>query len=171
MDRFGIQLNLEHVAQAREKWAMAYAKFASEVDYMMSRLLNEAAINRLSVEQVARWSGMKPSRVRRLMRDNNLNPKQSKTLLAQTAAEALQENAALLGIEPWEMDLMSPLAYLPMGSELREQLEQAEVSGNVEVTQEMVETFKAAWHKADEQGREGQRVVAGLRAVLELIQS
>jgi hypothetical protein len=60
------------------------------------------------------------------MRNSGLDPRQGKSLLAKTAAEHLQENAALMGIEPHEMDLMSPLAYLPMGQELRAILETSE---------------------------------------------
>jgi hypothetical protein len=131
MHAFGVQINLEAVREARDKWALAYSRFSSDVDFVMTRLLNEAAVARMSPEQVAEASGLTVKRVRHLMRGIGLNPKQSKTLLSQSAAEALQENAALLGIEPWEVDLMSPLAYLPMGSELRQQiLDEPPVSGN-----------------------------------------
>lgn len=36
----------------------------------------------------------------------------------------------------------------------------------MEPTPEQVEAFKKAWHQADEEGRTGERVVAGLRAAL-----
>jgi hypothetical protein len=120
---FDVQIALEGIAEARAKWDMAFRKFNADVEYLMARLLNEAAVNHMSVEQVAKASGLPAKRVRALMRDHGLNPKQGKRLLANHAATALTENAALLGIEPHEMDLTSPLAYLPMGSDLRRILE------------------------------------------------
>ena len=38
-----------------------------------------------------------------------------------------------------------------------------------EVTDEMVGRFKEAWHEADEAGLDGSRVLAGLRAVFEVV--
>lgn len=208
MEKFGVQLNLEAVRDAKAAWDKARRQFDADVDYVMTRLLHEAAVNYMSAEQVAKASGLTVKKVRALMRGVGLNPRNSKRLLAAAAADALRDNAALLGIEPHEMDLMSPLAYLPMGSELRERLTEtkepaltetydvmalcscprtvagevpypvptcmvhgARVSGNdpVELTQDMIEAFKDAWHEADRQGREGQRVVAGLNAVLALV--
>ena len=119
MRMFDVQIALEGIAEARTKWDRAFRKFNADVEYLMARLLNEAAVNHMSVEQVAKASGLPAKRVRALMRDHGLNPKQGKRLLANHAATALTENAALLGIEPHEMDLTSPLAYLPMGSDLR----------------------------------------------------
>lgn len=136
MDKFGVLLNLEYVAVARKEWDLAKTRFDADVEYVMRRLLHEAARNYMSVDQVAGASGMTQKQVRKLMRDSGLNPKDSKRLLGQKAAEVLAENAELLGVDPHEMDLMSPLAYLPMGDELRSKLqEQAtaqvhEVSGN-----------------------------------------
>ena len=38
-----------------------------------------------------------------------------------------------------------------------------------EVTDEMVDRFKKAWHEADESGLDGSRVRAGLQAVFEVV--
>ena len=38
-----------------------------------------------------------------------------------------------------------------------------------EVTDEMVDRFKKAWHEADEAGLDGSRVRAGLQAVFEVV--
>jgi len=57
------------------------------------------------------------------MRLAGLNPKMGKTLLAESASKALTENAMLMGVDPEKMDLTSPLAYLPMGNELKQRLE------------------------------------------------
>jgi hypothetical protein len=122
MEMFGVQLELEAVREAKHKWDTARRKFDSDVELIMARLLNEAAVNYMSVDQISKASGLTPVKVRALMRKHGLNPKHGKRNLAHTAAQALQENAALLGIEPHEMDLMSPLAYLPMGSDLRQEL-------------------------------------------------
>lgn len=132
MEKFGVQLELEALAKVIKEWAAAIKQHQSDVDTVMSRLLHEAAANRMSPEQVARSLGSTPTRVRALMRRHGLNPKMGKNLLERTAAQALHENAALLGIEPREMDLLSPLAYLPMGEAMRER-----VSGNRPETMEM----------------------------------
>lgn len=122
MDKFGVQLNLEHVRDARKKWAEAQTSFMADVEFVMGRLILEAANNRMSEQQVAKFSGMTVKRIRILMKAAGLDYRRP-ALMRQAAAEALQENAALLGIEPHEMDLMSPLAYLPAGSELRRLVE------------------------------------------------
>lgn len=119
MDKFGVTLALEAVAEARNKWRVARMDFDSEVQRTMTRLLREAAVNGMSVEQVAKYSDTSPAKIRYWMRRIGLEPRQGKRLLSKIAAEALAENATLLGIEPHEMDLASPLAYLPMGAELR----------------------------------------------------
>lgn len=139
MEKFGVQISLEAVRDARVAWNAARREFDRDVDKIMTRLLHEAARNMMSVHDVATASGLTPKRVRDLLRGLGLNPRDGKRLLADRAAKALHENSALLGIKPHEFDLMSPLAYLPMGGELRKQLlaEQAskvteveEVSGN-----------------------------------------
>lgn len=110
------------VAEAKAEWTKARAKFDSDVALVMARLLNEAALNMMTAQQISKASGLTVKRVRQLMRDHGLNPKVGRRELAKHAAEALQENSSLLGIEPHEMDLMSPLAYLPMGSEMRKRI-------------------------------------------------
>lgn len=131
MELFGVQLELEAVRDARAAWSKAKRQFESDVDLIMARLLNEAAVNYMSVPQISKASGLTPTKVRALMRKHNLNPKRGKRALAAAAATALQENSALLGIEPHEMDLMSPLAYLPMGSDLRQELSDHEHTEHV----------------------------------------
>lgn len=123
MDKFEVVLHLESVAHARIEAGHAQKSFNADVEKVMARLLPEAAKNMMSVEEVGAAVNMTPSRVRRLMRDHGLNPRDGKRMLAAQAAETLATNAALLSVEPAEFDLMSPLAYLPMGSQLREFLE------------------------------------------------
>lgn len=127
MRKFDVQIALEGVREAREKWFFAQQRFNTDVDFVMTRLLHEAARNFMSVDEVARMSALTPKRVRELMRRAGLDPKSGKRLLAKQAAEALAQNSELLGIEPHEMDLTSPLAYLPMGSELKQKLTDARV--------------------------------------------
>lgn len=137
MKRLDVVIELERVREAKKAWATAQTEVNAGLMTVMSRLLHEAARNFMSPEDIAKSSGFTPKRVRQMMRDINLNPRNGKTVLSQTAAEALANNAALLGIEPREMDLLSPLAYLPMGSQMRKDLAagaveraNAEVSGN-----------------------------------------
>lgn len=128
MQKFDVQFALEGVAEARAAWAKAKRKFDADVNTVMRRLLHEAAANYMSVEEVARPSGYNTTQIRSMMRINGMDPRDGKTLLAKHAADALASNAELLGIEPHEMDLMSPLAYLPAGEKLRRELQDRTVS-------------------------------------------
>lgn len=154
MKMYGVQIALEAIHEARDKWDTAHRKFNSDVSYLMARLINEAAVNHMSVEQVAKASGLTAKRVRTMMRAHGLDPKKGKQLLANHAAQTLADNAALMGVEPHEMDLMSPLAYLPMGSELRKQFLETEAARGVKELPEdtvLVRIDRETWeeHKAN----------------------
>lgn len=123
MDTDRVKKGLIAVREARAEFAKRQTSFTANVDTVMTRLLYEAARNKMSPDQVARLSGLTPKRIRTLMRQRGLDPRMGKRMLSAAAAEALHENAALLSVEPHEIDLMSPLAYLPMGSDLRRALE------------------------------------------------
>lgn len=127
MKKFDVQMALDGVREARRKWGIARREYESNMDFVMSRLVREAAVNLMSADEVADRVGMSARQVRIYMREAGLDPRRGKRLLAKTAAEALAENSALMGIEPHEMDLTSPLAYLPMGEELKQQLIDARV--------------------------------------------
>lgn len=129
MDKFGVQLHLTKIKEAKQAWSLAQARFNSEVAAMMNLLLHEAAATFMSPEDVAKHSGFTVKRIRAMMRTAGLDPKSGKTLLSKKAATALATNADLLGIEPHEMDLMSPLAYLPMGDAMKRELRAARVDG------------------------------------------
>lgn len=134
MRRLEVLSYLGQIKEAREAFARAQTKFTSDVDAMMNRLLHEGARNFMSAEEIARASGMPVKRIRSFMRSAGLSPSDSKTLLSKKAAEALANNSALLGIEPSEMDLMSPLAYLPMGSVMKRELQDRSVSQVTDVS-------------------------------------
>lgn len=122
MKRPEIAAHMKRVREARAEWDLAMARFAADEEMLMGRLIREAAVEKMSAEQIADASGYSVRRVRALMRSMGLDPKRGVRLLSKLAAEALHENAALLGIEPDEIDLMSPLAYLPMGEALKNQI-------------------------------------------------
>lgn len=128
MDRFGVQLNLEEVKRAREQWAEAKATFDANIDFMMRRLILEAATNRMSADDIARYSGFSVKNIRARFRMMRINPHKSKSLISKQAADAMATNAELMGIEPHEIDLTSPLAYLPMGEELRVKLQEQTIA-------------------------------------------
>lgn len=123
MDRQSVEEGLRKVAEARKEWALAQAKFNADIEDTLDVLLNEAAANRMSPEQIGRSLGKPPSRVRDLMRRHGLNPRDGKNVLAKQAAEALEHNAAVMGIDVTDIDLTSPLAYLPAGALLRVRVE------------------------------------------------
>lgn len=118
-----IQASFEKVNAAREQMKLAVASTEAEVDRVVTRLLHECLSKRRSPEQIAEMAGWRVQEVRAAMRARGINPKSGKTVLAKQSASALIDNAHLLGIEPEDMDLTSPLAYLPMGAELRKFLE------------------------------------------------
>lgn len=113
---------LDRIHDDRTRWSQAQAEYQASLDRVMARLLHEAAANRMSEQDVAKATGFTLKQIRARMKAAGLNHRDGRTLLAGTAARALAENAALLGIEPRDMDLSSPLAYLPMGGELRADL-------------------------------------------------
>lgn len=136
MNRFEIQSTLERIREARTKIAEANRDINTQAARSMRRLLFEAAMNRMSVDEVAKASGYTKVRIRAMMRKEGIDPRWSKTLLAAAAAEALAENAELLGIDPVDMDLMSPLAYLPAGERLRKSLDITAQRGVTELEDE-----------------------------------
>ena len=105
---------LRTVREAKQSWNDARREFDHEAERITKRLIFEASANRMTVNEVARASGLTTAQVRTRMRRYGLVG-QGKSLLAQTAADALRRNAELLGVEPSDIDLMSPLAYLDAG--------------------------------------------------------
>lgn len=152
MKKFEVQIALEGIREAKGEWAKAIRKFNADVEHALVRLLHEASANYMSVEEVARHSGLSPKRVRTLMRDHGLNPRLGKRVLADSAAKALTDNAALLGIRPHDMDLMSPLAYLPMGSQMRQALTDSGVARVTEMPEE------DGWTNMEVEGAPGLQV-------------
>lgn len=137
MEKAEVVKSLQQVHKARQEWGKSTAKFQAEVDRIMTRLVHEAAANHMSVEEVARAAGLTPKRVRTFMRAVGLDNRSGKTLLAQRANQYLVENANLLGIDPGDMDLTSPLAYLPAGDRLRQATVESEaVKGVKDLTPE-----------------------------------
>lgn len=115
MDKFVVQLNLEHVRDARAVFNEASRKFTEDISAAMTRLIHEAAAQMMSPQDVARHSGFTTAQIKSRMKALDLNPTKGKRLLSQHAAKVLATNAALLGVDVTAMDLMSPLAYLPAG--------------------------------------------------------
>ena len=128
MQKFDVQIALEEIRDARTAWSKGITGFNASVEHMMVRLLHEAARCFMSAEEVARYSGLTPKRVRALMRQAGLNPRDGRALLSKKAAEALNSNAQIMGINPNDMDLMSPLAYLPMGEKMKRDLRDRAIS-------------------------------------------
>lgn len=129
-----IQVSFEKINEARQQLKLAGASVESEVNRVLTRLIHECLTKRMSPEHIAVMAGWRVKEVRSAMRARGIEPRHNKTVLAKQSASALIDNAHLLGIEPEEMDLSSPLAYLPMGKELREFLE----TNPVEAVEEIV---------------------------------
>lgn len=108
---------LGNVKKARKRKLAATRRFDSEVNRVMSRLLYEAAVNRMSVGEVAAASGYPPSQITAKRTALGIAGKRP-GLLVDHAAEALRKNAEALGVGEGDIDLMSPLAYLEGGDAL-----------------------------------------------------
>lgn len=142
MKMLTVVAGLEKMREAREAWGKGRTEFFAAYDILLRRYIYEGCANYMGANQMAGALGVSPRTIRTKMRSMGLDPKGGKRTLNATASEAMLENAALMGIEPSEMDLTSPLAYLPMGSQLRQQLQDQslassrtheDVSGNEEV--------------------------------------
>jgi predicted XRE-type DNA-binding protein len=149
MLKFDVQMQLEGAREAREKWGQARVAFHQNYNKVVLRLIHEAVANYMSDRDVAEALGISVSRVRQLMTGLGMDGtmRKSKRLLAEHAAKALAENADLLGVHPSEVDLMSPLAYLPMGEEMRQQITDKTTAGVTELPDEDAEFY--AEHYAD----------------------
>lgn len=118
MNIIEVEHALETVALARKQWAEAQNQFNAEVERTMKRLIHEAAANRMSVQHVAKVSGYTTQQIKTRMKRMGLSQATGKTLLAKTASDAIHSNAELLGVNPSDIDLLSPLAYLEGGKGL-----------------------------------------------------
>lgn len=160
---------LNKVRGVNKEWAEARLVHTKQITQVTRLLLLECTVWRMSAEEVSRELGIGPSAVRKMLREMNLDPKKGKQFLSKQAAEALAENAKRLGVEVGDMDLLSPLAYLPMGEKLSRELSLQRtqgVSGNEEPSDlEVAEIFQKAWNAADERGEQGNRTLAGIKAV------
>lgn len=137
MDRNTTVMLLEKTAKEKQAWNKARADWWDKYESVMAVLIHAAATNYMSATDIARHAGMKPTQVRALFHKHGLHISVGKRALADQAAKALRENADLMGVRPEEIDLMSPLAYLPMGQSLKQALldettrgTAPEVSGN-----------------------------------------
>lgn len=133
MNKFDVEMSLGRLAEQQAQWAAAQREFTDAREKALTYLIHQASRNYMSVAEVSRASGLPVARVRSLMRKAGLNPKSPRALLAEQSAKALTENAELLGIEPGQMDLTSPLAYLPMGQRLKDELIESRVARVTEV--------------------------------------
>lgn len=118
-NKFDVEMALARAGECRSEWVEAHRQYRATMAAVMHRLLHEAAINRMSVDDVSRLTGITRSEVRSMMKAAGLNPRKGKSLLSKEAAAAVQANAEILGVEPFEVDLTSPLAYLPMGEAMK----------------------------------------------------
>jgi hypothetical protein len=124
---------LNFIAKCDEEWRTARREYDKERRKVVTRLLNEAAVNFLSTSDVAKALGTTVKKVCATMRENGLDHRRGRGILAKQAAKTLNENAALLGVSPRHMDLTSPLAYLPAGSKLRAAAQSEAVRNGVDI--------------------------------------
>lgn len=149
-----ISRRLRVVGDADHEWRKARTAYETDRDRVLKRLLHEAVAARFSVEKIARdlRLGVKPAIT--LLRKYKLIGVRSGTprpLLADKASGALQHNAELLGINPSEFDLTSPLAYLPMGADLKARL----IHDRMESDRcALVEVLSKTWRTLADEGYE-----------------
>lgn len=138
MKMLEIESMLKDLRKARERWGQGRTEFFSGYDWVLTRLVHEAAINYMGANQIATALGVSPKTIRAKMRAIGLDPKGGKRALNAKASQALLENAAIMSVDPSEVDLTSPLAYLPMGEELRKQYQDRTLARVTELEDETV---------------------------------
>lgn len=142
MDLDQVTAGLKQMRSAREAWGKGRTEFFAAYDVLLRRYIYEACANYMGAAQIAEALGVGASTVRAKMRSLDLDPRGGKRSLNAAASQAMMENSALMGIDPADMDLTSPLAYLPMGSVLRKQLEMQTLSAVTEVEDTVVSRNK-----------------------------
>lgn len=135
MDRVDVLSHLSKIRHARKEVERVRREVNCAADTLIPRLLHEAAREMMSLREVADALGVSVKRVRVLMREAGMNPTVGAQLRASHAVKALRENAALLGVDPREIDIMSPLQYLPGGQGLKTEIAVAEM-GQIEIEDE-----------------------------------
>lgn len=128
MQKFDVVIGLERLAEARKRWNEGRRDFDAGYEKVLLLLVHEGARAFMSDREMATVLGWTTGRMRAFMRKVGLSPAAGKRVLREEASKALRENAELMGIRPHEVDLSSPLAYLPMGNDLRKQLQDQQVS-------------------------------------------
>lgn len=115
---------LAELRRQREAWKDARREFQSEYAETLRWLILEAAATLYSLQEISEILDVPQKTIKAIAKKDDLNFKHDRVLLSHSAVNALRENAALMGINPEDFDLLSPLAYLPMGEELRKSLQQ-----------------------------------------------
>ena len=133
MNKTDVRHALNGIQVAERAWTEARTEYLAGLSDVMRRLLHEAAHNFMSAEDIAKDTGWSVKRVRQHMRMIGLDPRDGVRLLSRKAAEALANNAELMAIDPSDMDLTSPLAYLPMGDKMKRELQDKTVSQVMEI--------------------------------------
>lgn len=122
MTPYGATLHLNVLRDANQQWVEANRKHQEDVEALLWRLIPEAIVARMSINQVADAAGITTRKVRRYLHEMGVDTRHGKGLMAHQAAEVLANNAELLGVRPQDVDLMSPLMYLPAGESLRKKV-------------------------------------------------
>lgn len=128
MRKFDVVIGLERARDARKAWTDGRREFDKDYMKVVRRLIHEGCRAFMSAREMANALGVPTTRVTDIMRVDGLSPSLGKRALSDQAARALEVNADLLGIEPHQMDLSSPLAYLPMGEQMRKAIEEQGIS-------------------------------------------
>lgn len=119
MKMLEVESMLKDLRKAREAWGKGRTEFFAGYDWVLTRLIHQGVVNYMGANQIAAALGVSPKTIRAKMRQIGLDPRGGKRVLNARASEAIIENASIMGIEPEDMDLTSPLAYLPMGEQMR----------------------------------------------------
>jgi hypothetical protein len=122
MNEEGTRRYMRVWGKASDEGRIKIASYRKQMNAVLMRLIYEGAMNYMSAKDMASELGVSPRAMRAALRAAGLPTRVDKRLLADSAAKALRENAEALGVKPWQMDLMSPLAYLPMGDAMKRSL-------------------------------------------------
>lgn len=122
MNKYEVTMGFQKLRDARRQWNTGRAEFNDGYSRVLRRLIHEGARAFMSAREMAQALDVPSKTVIRAMREAGLDPRSGKRNLSDAASKALVGNAELLGVDPNAFDLTSPLAYLPMGEQMRKEI-------------------------------------------------
>lgn len=109
---------LSDIGTAQLEFHRVAKRYEAERDRALLPLVLEGARLRLSAKRMAAYAGVTQGRIKSILRRTGIDGRNI-SMVAEQTEKVLEHNAALLDVDITQIDLMSPLAYIPAGPGLR----------------------------------------------------